>query len=235
MDARKVKTYYKESVKRNRSSDKEDLLNQVGKTYLGKPINNSQLGLTFNSIKENLNLNKEDVVIDLGCGNGLLSNKIAHFVKYVYGFDFTPDMINVALRCKKEKNVNYIKKDILKIDFSKYKANKITMYEVLQYFDVTMFRELLNKLNSSYESFELFVAGIPDARKIFYFYNTKERRKYYYFEVLEKGNLHIGNWWYKEQIRILCKEFGLSVSIIKQNKKIHTAHYRFDVLIEKKK
>ena len=229
-----IKKYYKKHVEKNTGNEQTDFLYQVGKTYAGKPIDNDKFLIIIESIVKNLKINKKDTVIDLGSANGLITYNISKLVKSIHGFDFSKDLVYVANKYHKEENTHYTVSNILDIDFTSIPFQKIYMYEVLQHFEYNMLRQLLNKLIDSRHKFSFFIGSIPDAAELFTFYSNEERKKYYFTEILEKNQFHLGNWWHKEQIILLCKELNLNVNIINHHKDLHTAHYRFDVLIEKK-
>jgi SAM-dependent methyltransferase len=50
------------------------------------------------AIVERLGLTPEDVVVDLGCGTGLLALPLARHVRVVVGMDPEPDMLAIARR-----------------------------------------------------------------------------------------------------------------------------------------
>jgi methylase of polypeptide subunit release factors len=53
----------------------------VGKTVNGQEIPESQVGLIVENIANVLRLNAKDSVIDLCCGNGLITRQLAPLVK----------------------------------------------------------------------------------------------------------------------------------------------------------
>ena len=228
-----IKEYYKDTVTSNNNNTFEDFLKQVGKTYLGNTINQQQFQTIIENIRENLKVTIDDNVIDLGCANGLISSNISKYSKKVFGFDLSEELINTANLHNNKTNIIYQQKNILDIDFNELISNKIYMYEVLQHLKYNQLRSLLQKILYSHEKFYFFIGSIPNSEKLLDFYNTKERKKYYFTEVLENDKFHIGNWWYKEQILYLCEELGLECEVIEQDKSLHTAHYRFDCLIKK--
>lgn len=229
-----IKKYYQKSVNLNKKSDFNDFLRQVGKTYLGDAINNEQFTKIINSIQENLNILIDDQILDLGCANGLITSKISENCEKIKGYDLSNDLINIAKKYHQKANIVYKCQNITEIDFSYLNINKIYMYEVLQHLEYNELRILLENINKFYNTFSFFIGSIPDQEKLFEFYNTKERKKYYFDEILSNNKFHIGNWWYKEQIQFLCEDLGFECKIIEQDKSLHTAHYRFDCLIEKR-
>lgn len=229
-----IKQYYKQYTEKYNGGSDLDLLNQIGKTYLGETISLKKLELLISSIIKNLKISKKDNVVDFGCANGLITKKVSHYANYIYAYDLSEDLIEVANKYSSSKNISFNNYNILDVDLNNLNANKFYMYEVLQFFDAKMLRKLLQKISAGNDSFSFFIASIPDSEKIFSFYFNEERKKYYFKEVLENKKFHLGNWWYKEHILLICGELGLNAKIIDQNKDLHTAHYRFDVLIEKK-
>ena len=221
-----IVSYYKKKV-----ATTEDLFEQVGKTYMGAPITNKQLNFIVSTIQQTLGLNKKDNVADFGCGNGLITNKIAQKVKTALGLDISEVLLDVA-RSNKGDNISYIGGDLLSNIDKLIGVNKIYMYEVLQHFEFTQLKCLLEKVFNllSVESF--FIGSVPDAHKVFKFYNTDERKKYF-FQLLENNEMHLGNWWYREHIKMVCNSLKLKCTFIDQNVELHTAHYRFDVLIQR--
>jgi predicted TPR repeat methyltransferase len=232
-DKNLVEDYYKKTVIANNSDTFEDFLKQVGKTYLGNTINEKQFEIIIKSILQNLQVTNDDNIIDLGCANGLISCNIAKYSKEVFGFDLSKDLIRTANKYNKSNTI-YQQKNILEVNFKELLSSKIYMYEVLQHLEYNQLRLLLQRISNIHDSFTFFIGSIPDMKKVLDFYNTKERKKYYFNEVLENDKFHIGNWWYKEQIQFLCEDLGFKCKIIEQDKSLHTAHYRFDCLIEKR-
>ena len=54
-------------------------------------------------------LNKEDTVLDLGCGNGIITIPIAKEVKSVTAVDLSDKMLEILNKKAKEENINNIK------------------------------------------------------------------------------------------------------------------------------
>lgn len=228
-----VQTYYQGTVSSN-SNNLDGFLKQVGKTFLGETIDEDVFLKIIESISDSLKINVNDGIIDLGCANGLITGNISNNVRHIYGYDLSSDLINVAQEFHQKQNITYQVKNILDIDFDKINIEKIYMYEVLQHFEYVMLRELLTKLKMELNKFSFFIGSIPDKEMILNFYDTPERKQFLFHELLENKKSHLGNWWYQEHILFLCEELGLEATIIQQDKELHTSHYRFDVLIEKK-
>ena len=62
-----------------------------------------------------INLEKDDLVLDVGCGNGLLLDYIADKLSFYFGVDFSEDFIKAAKKRQEEnkiKNAEFVCKDI---------------------------------------------------------------------------------------------------------------------------
>ena len=234
MNSTNIKQYYKCMIESNSGYFQDAFLKQVGKTFLGDVITQEKFNEILNSIAKNLELCQVDDVVDLGCANGIITVNIANKINKIYGFDLSNDLINVAKRFHSGNNINYENKDAIEVDFSKLQIKKIYMYEVLQHLSYDQLRILLCNLNDNLDYFKYFIGSVPDKDKIFDFYDTPARKAFYVNEVLKKNKFHIGNWWSKEDIMSLCRDYSLDATIIDQSEKLHTSHYRFDILIEKK-
>ena len=80
-----------------------DPLRQVGKTVGGQPIDRDQLPVVVDSIVEQLNIGAGDTVLDLCCGNGILTYALARYCARIRGIDFSPPLIETApaeLQCR---------------------------------------------------------------------------------------------------------------------------------------
>src|SRR5260370_21777092 len=76
----------------------EEFLAQVGYTINGQPIKPIQVDLIEQAIRRGLAIAPSDILLDLCCGNGLVTKRIAAVALRVYGVDFSPTLIEVARR-----------------------------------------------------------------------------------------------------------------------------------------
>ncbi len=76
---------------------------------------------TFNLIIESVGINKQDTVLDVACGPGMLSCAIAKLAGHVTGIDLVPRMIIQAQGLQKEKklsNMDWKVGDVSKLPFA---------------------------------------------------------------------------------------------------------------------
>ncbi len=87
-------------------------------------------------ILDTLGLQKEDTVLDAGCGTGRFTREIAKKCKKVYGIDFSATSIEVLSRKAQEegiKNIETFVGDITKPLPIKEKVDKIVSVQVIQH------------------------------------------------------------------------------------------------------
>ncbi len=212
-----------------------DFLRQVGKTYKGKPIDETQFNLLVSHLYKNLDPAEDDRILDVCCGNGLLTSIISNTCKHVVGIDFSSALINIARRHNRADNISYHRRDALAINeeilYGNKPFSKLYMYEALQHFREDQLPDLLSSIKKiSIHPLRFYMASILDKDRIDNFYNTAGLKAQYNREKNEK--LLLGTWWEKEQIKQVCAEHDLSCNFIAQPENLYTAHYRFDVLIK---
>ncbi|MFD4930802.1 class I SAM-dependent methyltransferase [Peribacillus butanolivorans] len=95
--------------------------------YVANTMVKSALSYIDSYIKE------ESVVLDLGCGNGLITNVMSSISKNVYGMEIDIDKVNEAK--EKYKKPFFINRDIQKLPFEDNTFDIITSFSVLQYVD----------------------------------------------------------------------------------------------------
>ena len=79
-----------------KSCDPGDFFAQVKRTVNGKPVSQEQINIIVNSIVNGLQLKSNDVMFDLGCGNGALSMLMFSSIKKYHGVDFSEFLVEVA-------------------------------------------------------------------------------------------------------------------------------------------
>ena len=213
--------------------DKNNYLEQVGKTVNKKPISREQFEILLHGIEGNLDTNANDDILDLCCGNGIITKSISCHCRTITGVDFSQTLIRVAKKYNSAKNIEYICLDVNEITtiLNGKNFDKVYMYEALQHFNERQFDRLLSGLKSLMKNrFVLFIGSVPDKQRKRYFYDTIGRKFSYIWRTLN-NNEAIGKWWDKKLVKQICNKNNLNVRFIKQSDKLYTGHYRFDMCI----
>jgi len=224
MNKDKVIAYYDEAVKGS-----DNRFKQVHKTQFGEPVGPEVIEIIANTVLDKLAITKEDTVVELGSGNGLVAEAICASCQRLYGIELNENLLAVALKTI-PANIEYFPGDILVFENDIIKNAKCFLYEVLQLLTYQDLRILLQHVMSGLQAKSLFIGGVPDINKLFNFYNTEENRAFYY-RCIERGDSPMGTWWDRGFIEFVAGDLGLRAEVSEQSPELYTHHYRFDVLI----
>jgi len=217
----------------------EDLLYQTGWTVARKSISKEIFEKEVMRIKSQLKLEETDLLLDLCCGNGVLTYELSKYVKKIIGVDFSEPFIQNAIKYKSSENIEYYLSDIKEIDKLlirlNIKPNKVLMYGSLAYLKPKDAQNILNKLFScSNGNMLMFIGSVLDKAEKWKFFNTYSRKwDYVVKQGLLRKNIGLGRWWYKKEFNKLCAQIKLKSDFIVQDESLFTSHYRFDVIISK--
>ncbi len=193
-------------------------------------------------IKEKLRFEKNDVVLDVCCGNVALTKRIAPLCKKIHGVDFSATLLKTAEKIIIEEGISNLEthlSDAMKIDelFPAGTFDKAYCYFSFQYFSPEKRELLLEKLlRVTKPGGIIFIGDIPDKTRMWSFYETKfkfYRERISHILKGKEGECDLGWWVYPQEIQAWGAKHKLNVSILKQSEKLPHAHYRFDVLIQK--
>lgn len=224
------KSHYNDSSKRFAGA----LLKQVGKTVNGYEVSEDQVRLIVDNMRESLRLSASDYVLDLCCGNGLLTRRYAPLVNQVVGVDYTQGLIDAALQLNQYQNIEYVTADVLCLAPRYLRGvSKVIMYEAIQHFTLEEFGLLLDGLSDLEVGTRFLIGSVPDKNKLKTYYDTEEKFKFHLQREAE-GRPHIGRWWLSEEIDQLSSSRGFRAShLLQQRPALYTAYYRFDMILEK--
>jgi 2-polyprenyl-3-methyl-5-hydroxy-6-metoxy-1,4-benzoquinol methylase len=79
-------------------------------------------------------LKKSDIVLDYGCGTGLVANEIAATVKAVYAIDMSSKMIEIAIEkadARKITNIDYVQSTLFDERYKKGSFDAVLVFYVL--------------------------------------------------------------------------------------------------------
>ncbi len=224
--------YWKEHFDENAAKFRNSLFKQVDMTVNGKEADDIQVDLRVKKIIDNLSLKNSNILLDICCGNGLITSRLADYVSYIYAVDFSEGLINIANSINKKQNINYMTGNIVSLNYSKFKdANKICMPSCFQYLlvdEAKVFMKNLSVLNNIYA----YISNIPDKERIWNYYDTEEK-KAFYFRREKEGKPHMGTWWDKKEVERIAIDNGFKCKFLDIDKSLNTSHYRFDILLNK--
>ena len=218
----------------------DDLFVQVGKTIAREPIPRDMFANMVERIVERLQLGREDHLLDMCCGNGLVSFELASVAARVSAVDFADHLIRAARTFKSLPNIDYRVGDVTLPISDLVGAvaaddlpDKFLMNDALAYFDPEALGTIVDNIRDARDGkpFRFLLTGIPNSALKWNFYDTPER-KLRHAEHLRAGddaNDGMGRWWDAGEIEAACAERGLQVDI--QNQPDSISDYRMDALI----
>jgi SAM-dependent methyltransferase len=221
----------------------DDLINQVGWSVQNEPLEKKLILEIIDKISNKLELNKNDRVLDLCCGNGLLTFELVSKVDSVTGIDFSKAYIDNANKFKQHPNISYHLGSV--IDFDKLVPSsrikdlkkgdlKILMSNSLGYFDNDSLISLLKNLDKSFDHFRFYLTGIPnyDQHRMV-FPRIKDQIIFHLKDRLFQKTKGIGHFWKERELSAIVQKFGFRHQFDFDFKMIPGQIYRFNLLIVK--
>ena len=206
---------------------------QVLRTFNKKPIDKATWEFTLKTIQAPLNLVASDDVLELCCGNGLISQYISSKVKSVMSVDVSKELID-ELRSKNIGNIHAVSSDIRTLEVEDNKFDKIIIYAGIQYLDHSETIVLIKNIFSWLKPNGIVLLGdIPDSAKLWEFYNSDERESVF-FDHCENNTDVVGTWFEKAFFEKLSKyaKFA-SCRVLEQNDKLIYSSFRYDFVAHK--
>lgn len=216
-----------------KSCDPNDFFAQVKRTVNGKPVPQEQINMIVDSIVSGLQLGSNDVMFDLGCGNGALSMLMFSSMKKYHGVDFSDFLVEVAKKNFEKPGFTFEVGEA-NAYMNDVEANqeytKALCYGVFSYFEREVAENVLHKIFTKFPNISRFYIGnIPDknrADKFFY-------KEIDYSQLIHDTQSAIGIWWTEDEFRSLASKTGWNIEFIYMPESFYSAHYRFDVVLSR--
>lgn len=203
---------------------------QVLRTHHKEPISEELFDILLKDIVEKLDLRSDDVVLDLCCGNGLITQHIAPLCTSVIAVDFVQELVDQIDR-KKHPNIYVFAQDIRRLRFGTSVFDKVMIYSGIQYLSLKETHSLFEAVMRWLRGDGLFFVGdIPDQDKLLRFFGAWEAGS---GSVTREPPI-IGTWFSAEWLEKLGRAVGFKrILILPQPKGTLNAHYRFDMIMRK--
>lgn len=220
---------YKEDA---RLCDPDDLQGQVSRTVDGEPIGAEQFDMIIQAALNGLDINEDDVLLDLCCGNGVLTDAVLQQCRGGVGVDYSEYLVGVAQqRFSRAGSRDYLAADVgafttTTLDLQRF--TKALCYGSFAYLSPSTAEEVLRALRYRFERIErVFIGNLPDKARI---------RDFYYSEKYEPGieddyGSAIGMWRTEEEFARLGKATGWAVNVVRMPPAFYAAHYRYDAIL----
>lgn len=177
-----------------------------------------------------LSIAKNDRILDVCCGSGLITRELSKIADYVVGIDFSQTMLGWAKNGISSK-LNYCLADAVEIPFKDHIFDKALLYYSFQYLNIQQGWLAISELSRTVKvSGVILIGDIPDRRKLMHYHRgLRERLGWLRLSLLRKDPM--GRWWHPKELDKFCRKLGLSGKEIPQPSWLPHASYRFDYLI----
>ncbi|KQT23209.1 hypothetical protein ASG22_12550 [Chryseobacterium sp. Leaf405] len=215
--------------------NEDDLYIQVGKTVNKAPVSKEVFQSFVNDVVEKLDLKSSDILLEMCCGNGLLTYSLSQIVQKIYAFDFTEALIDAAIKYKSNDNIEYVKGNA-KEDFTTIfkeelpEIQKFLINDSTSYFTPEELEKIIERITTISKDFKFYLTNVPNNENKWNFYNTPER-KANYEKAVQSGDIFlggIGRWWEKSEFIHIAEKFNLKIEIFDMNNEYS---YRMSVLL----
>jgi SAM-dependent methyltransferase len=206
--------------------EKDDYWGQVRRTINGNAVSKEQIDLIYNKIKSGLAMSRRDNLIDVGCGNGILTNMFKNDVESILGVDRSDFLINVAKKEFSSCNIEYILGEVplvlSNID-TKTTYNKVLVYGVFSFFDDTT-SKVFFKWATNANIKRIFIGNVRDRSLAERFYKRSVSS-----EELDDFQSSMGIWRNKEYFVEISNKLGWNIEFSKMPKEFYANEYYYDV------
>jgi SAM-dependent methyltransferase len=190
-----------------------------------------------------LELRATETLLDLGCGNALISVRLARRARRVIGADFSHALLRQGgdlARAEAVDNLLFLEADAADIGrvLRDGSVDAACCYGVLQYFDALRAARALEGLARVLRpGGRAMIGDVPDRlRRYRYYTGVRGRAAYWYRRALRRwrgqpGEDSLGWWWAPEGLVALAQAAGFEAVVRAQHPELPHAHYRFDLLL----
>ncbi|EIJ81332.1 putative glycosyltransferase [Bacillus methanolicus PB1] len=111
-----------------------------------------------------LNLVKENVVLDIACGEGYGSDLIANHAKFVYGIDIDQETVEHASNKYKRDNLQFKNASVVKIPLKDHSLDVVVSFETIEHVNEHEQHLFLKEVKRLLKNDGIFIISTPDKR-----------------------------------------------------------------------
>jgi len=203
------------------------------RTTDGQPFTDQQWQAELRHILRLAQVRKSDAVLDLCCGNGLVTEEVASRCRRVVAVDYVPSLV-AELKRRRIPNVVARSGDIRRLKLPRGTFDLVLVCAGIQYLTE---RETLHLLADVHRWLRpggrVCLLHIADVRRLWHYAATPAKRDLY-FERIQTGRQLVGTWYDRPWFDHAAHYLGYRrVAVRSQPRSLRYSHYRFDVLMKK--
>jgi hypothetical protein len=215
-----------------RSCDPKDFEGQVMRVAMDQ----HQRALMVEGIGRGLDIGPEDILLDLCCGNGAITDPVFARCRGGLGIDFTPYLIEVAkINFERPPSRLYRLADVLEHLETTDDAERFTKalcYGAFQCLMESKATGVLLALRSRFPNVRrVFLGNLPDLDRVEIFWPQYVGSEPWSLADLRRHDSPLGIWRTEEEVRKLTTSCGWHAEISRMPPGFYSAHYRFDATL----
>lgn len=219
----------------NRRGSFDDAARQVGRLHGKQTLTQEISAKSVAHLIEVGDIQTTHDVLDICCGNGMITAMIAKYCHKIVGIDFAESLLHNART--NYPNISFYQENALKPFTnvpSSQKFHRITCCFSFQYFEtfnqgLTAIQNLLPYLHPQGK---IILTDIPDRKRFFHYYNSYSRMFYLAIQMAQNKN-DMGKFWSEDELNLIAKELELQGQKIVQPTYLPYAAYRMDYVFTK--
>jgi cyclopropane fatty-acyl-phospholipid synthase-like methyltransferase len=214
-----------------RQSLDPDPLRQVARLRAGQPLAPDQPRREAQRVADLLSLQPTHSLLDMCCGNGLITSHLAEMCATGTGIDLSEGLL-AAARDRCPAHWRFFAADAAAPLPVADTFDRITLLFSFQYFESHsqargVFFNLKKHLHPRGTAL---LTDIPDKSRFAVFYPRWQDRLRYVLQKITRQET-MGRFWHARELEALARAQGLEAVILPQSPDLPYAHYRFDCLL----
>jgi SAM-dependent methyltransferase len=215
-----------------RSCDPNDFQGQVMRNPHGKSVGPDQVALIVDAIGKGLDIGPDDVLLDLCCGNGAITDPVFARCRGGLGVDFTPYLIEVAKKnFESSPDRLYLLADALEFAETTDDTKRFTKafcYGAFQCLSESTAIGVLAALRRRFPNLQrMFIGNLPDLDQVGRFFGPEIPSP----EELKRHDTLFGIWRTEQEVAKLAAGCGWRMEVSRMPPVFYGAHYRFDATL----
>ena len=220
-------------IKQARASISDPLQSQVLRTINKQPIADAEFQGILHDIEDKLAPGKNDTLLDLCCGNGLITTYLSPRCRQIIAVDLAEEFTR-QMDLSKFPNITPLVGDVREVQFEDASFDRILMYAGIQYLT---YKETINLFESAHDWLKkggtFLIGDVPDQMRLWNFSNTPERQAAY-FNAIKNDSPAIGTWFEPQWLINLGRYAGFDkAEALSLPGTLPFSAYRFDLLLAK--
>lgn len=208
----------------------------MGRVNKDGPVGPDQIGMIADAIAKGLDLRSHDVLLDLCCGNGAITDLIFARCRGGIGVDFTPGLIEVAkANFERPPDCRYQLADVQEfVDTTDEpeRFNKVTCYGSFPTLLPSKAAGVLTALRRRFPNVQrLFIGNLPDLNRARHFFERDMGSELPSLQELKRHDTGVGTWRTQDEILKLVEQCGWRAEFSQMPAAFYASYYRYDAIL----